>query len=788
MLELINVSRTFKNKNNKVLALSNVTLKLPNTGLIALVGENGCGKTTLLNVLSTIDSDYSGAVFYNGQDIRNIFHHLRQEIISYVFQEKQFVSKLTVFENIELFSDDDSETRKELEKFDIPEKENELPQNLSGGQKQRVSLIRGLLKKSRILLVDEPTSAMNEAMEKTVFERLKRLSDTKLVVVVSHNLPLIKYYADLIVCMDKGRIVKVEKNITEDIRYEDNCAYVPLNTEKLDLLDTNFIKRNLREKREIRIRVTDENQQKRQLDYSDNEPVQKPGINCLKHKTRNNLRRRFLKINVLKKVLLIVAMAGFTGFVALAANIKEFNPNVFTYNSLKKNIATMIPFADSSGYFQWMYDFNYQNAGAVIKQYTEDFIYLNQLPEKIKLGYSVNNFYSDSISGIAMYKSTDCLPLAYGTYPKAGACLITDFLADSICYFSDEPIYEDYNEILDRGLTAGGRHFNISGIIKTEYRDYISKLGAGIDSGLFENRRKYFFCNLFYSLEETLKSGVIPVCRCENSTVLFSVKTDDATLSHTCEIDSEMRERFEKLGLSDKPTVYLNDTLLELVGLDNYCFYFENHFGDEFYVIEGTVSDNEKYPVAYIQPNEMNKFIEEYFDVFSNILVDVNSIELIDYLEKCGLRHDSACSESIYSMIEMVDYSLSPVILFQKISIVIITLLLLTLIAILLGEDKLAIAFLRINDVSAFDIYFFEACKMLFCTLLSAVLSVGVMALLQRGINAFFSAKEYMIIPLISLSMKNALLAVTVLFCGMLLISVVTIFIHRRRKLLKLLN
>ena len=135
MLEVKNLRKVYKQTNGELVALDDVSFKFPETGLVALCGENGCGKTTMLNAISTVDMDYSGDIVLDGVNIKTMVPDYRRNCVSYVFQENEFVDYLNISENLRLFSEEESEgeVQDKLDEYSIGEKSAEYGNCLSGG-------------------------------------------------------------------------------------------------------------------------------------------------------------------------------------------------------------------------------------------------------------------------------------------------------------------------------------------------------------------------------------------------------------------------------------------------------------------------------------------------------------------------------------------------------------------------------------------------------------------------------------------------------------------------------
>lgn len=227
MIEVKNLVKTYKDKKTNCEALKGVSFKLPDKGLIFIVGKSGSGKSTLLNLLGGIDFPTDGEIVYNGKNINSSDKELdcyRSACIGFVFQDFCLIESMSVYDNIELALSIKGEENKDLifqtiKDMDLEGKENVPVNLLSGGQKQRVAIARSLIKNSSIILADEPTGNLDSKTSKQIFEILKKLSNDKLVIVISHNLNEAYKYSDRIIELSEGKIVKdldripSEKNI-----------------------------------------------------------------------------------------------------------------------------------------------------------------------------------------------------------------------------------------------------------------------------------------------------------------------------------------------------------------------------------------------------------------------------------------------------------------------------------------------------------------------------------------------------------------------------------------------
>lgn len=215
MIQIKNLSKKYEEQ----IVLNNVNFKLPDSGLICLVGASGCGKSTFLNILAGFDSDYSGEIsvcgtFISGMSADELCNYRRNNI-GFVFQNYNLLSGYTVFENILLaheasgIKDEDIDLL--LHRLNIYEKRNERIENLSGGQKQRVAIARALMGNPQIILADEPTGALDRKNSTEIMELLKEISKERLVLVITHDQKICEF-------ADKTISINNKKIIGEDIQ------------------------------------------------------------------------------------------------------------------------------------------------------------------------------------------------------------------------------------------------------------------------------------------------------------------------------------------------------------------------------------------------------------------------------------------------------------------------------------------------------------------------------------------------------------------------------------------
>ena len=224
MIVLDNVSKTFKKRGAFFSAVESLSVKLPSTSLVVLSGQSGSGKTTLLNLIGGLDSPSSGMVYFNGEAVDSkTVDDYRSKNIGYVFQEYNLLNNVSVAENLRIAFDLKKEkpTIKRMSEIlslvGLPDKNENLaaflekrPVELSGGQRQRIAVARALIKDPSILLLDEPTGALDGDNSASLLKLLKDISKDRLVVLSTHNTSLARQYADRLIKLKDGRLVDDE--------------------------------------------------------------------------------------------------------------------------------------------------------------------------------------------------------------------------------------------------------------------------------------------------------------------------------------------------------------------------------------------------------------------------------------------------------------------------------------------------------------------------------------------------------------------------------------------------
>ena len=221
-------------------ALDGVSLTFPETGLVFITGKSGCGKTTLLNVIGGLDGIDEGEILMQDKKFSEFsateYDSYRNSIIGFIFQEYNLLPEYTVEKNIKMAMElqgrkvDNEEYEQLLQDVEIDTLKKRKPSELSGGQRQRVAIARALVKQPRIIMADEPTGALDSTTGIQVLETLKKLAKSRLVIIVSHDREFAKKYADRIIHLEDGKVVKddvyFEKEIDGNVCDQENRLVV----------------------------------------------------------------------------------------------------------------------------------------------------------------------------------------------------------------------------------------------------------------------------------------------------------------------------------------------------------------------------------------------------------------------------------------------------------------------------------------------------------------------------------------------------------------------------------
>ncbi|MCI8596250.1 MAG: ABC transporter ATP-binding protein/permease [Clostridia bacterium] len=210
-----------KGKQNEIHVINDVSLELPERGMVAVFGKSGCGKTTLLNVIGGLDGFSSGELTVEGSSIRKNTDDIRNRYMGYIFQNYNLNKEENCFDNVAdalrlCGMADKSEIEKRvmaaLNNVGMEKYRFRTPDTLSGGQQQRIAIARAIVKNPKIILADEPTGNLDEANTVVIMELLRQIAKEHLVLLVTHEANLVDYYCDTVIELSDGKVADVRRN------------------------------------------------------------------------------------------------------------------------------------------------------------------------------------------------------------------------------------------------------------------------------------------------------------------------------------------------------------------------------------------------------------------------------------------------------------------------------------------------------------------------------------------------------------------------------------------------
>lgn len=230
MLQLKNITKDYLSGDMKVQALKGINLEFRKSEFVSILGQSGCGKTTMLNIIGGLDRYTSGDLIINGKSTKKFkdkdWDAYRNYSVGFVFQNYNLIPHQTVLSNVELALTLSGVSKKErkqkaiqaLERVGLKDQIHKKPNQMSGGQMQRVAIARALVNDPDIILADEPTGALDTETSVQIMNILKEISENKLIIMVTHNPELAEKYSSRIVKILDGKIVGDSNPYTEEDR------------------------------------------------------------------------------------------------------------------------------------------------------------------------------------------------------------------------------------------------------------------------------------------------------------------------------------------------------------------------------------------------------------------------------------------------------------------------------------------------------------------------------------------------------------------------------------------
>ena len=227
MIEAKAIRKTYGTSENKTEVLKGIDLKITNGDFTVILGASGSGKSTLLNCLSGLERVDSGSIEYDGVNITEFsdkaLTKFRKDNVGFIFQQYYLLPNMTVEKNIRMGADlaGNKDYREILVAVGLEEKATKYPSELSGGEQQRVSIARALAKKPKVLFLDEPTGALDEATGRQILDYICKLHKKYgfTIIMVTHNANIAEL-ASTVIKMNSGKIAEIYINRAPKQVYE----------------------------------------------------------------------------------------------------------------------------------------------------------------------------------------------------------------------------------------------------------------------------------------------------------------------------------------------------------------------------------------------------------------------------------------------------------------------------------------------------------------------------------------------------------------------------------------
>ena len=538
MLETKELVKIYKPKKGvPVTALDKVSLKFPDKGMVFLLGKSGSGKSTLLNVLGGLDSYDGGEIVIKGVSSKNFkqqhFDSYRNTYVGFIFQEYNVLDEFSVGANIALAIElqnrkaSDGEINDILKQVDLEGFGSRKPNELSGGQKQRVAIARALVKKPQIIMADEPTGALDSNTGRQVFDTLKKLSETKLVIVVSHDREFAEQYADRIIELSDGRVISdveldtapVTEKETAALDFHDNIVEVPCGyhlTEE-DRENINAYIEKLKEG-SLEITVSRKNEASKKFVATDTSKIKSEDGSSFKLiKSKLPLKNAFkigasgLKHKKIRLVFTILLSCIAFGLFGLSDTFGAYNHIKTCTNSLVDSEVKYLSVAKSkkipSGSDYYWRDYGYGiseknleevSDGSGVKMHgvfspaNADLSFDTQINPDIKLTETDYNIYSRAFSGFAEINDSVIKDMGFkllaGTLPDGtkDEIAVSEYIFEifkKAQYFdgttfkkaadgTETPVYQainSYNDLIGKTVTLNNVKYTVTAIVDTGF-------------------------------------------------------------------------------------------------------------------------------------------------------------------------------------------------------------------------------------------------------------------------------------------------------------------------------
>lgn len=721
MIIIKDLVKVYENNKKNVVALKNINLEFPKHGLVSLIGRNGCGKSTLLGLLAGLIEPTNGEIFFedNTNSSQNGFSKKSVNDVALVLQESHFVDYLSM-ENNMLISLDKSTIINNgmfLNEMNINDLLYRKPRTLSGGQKQKFSIFRSLLRDYTVLLVDEPTSSLDEQTEKMIFDYLKDVSKEKLVIVVSHNLELVYKYSDTIIELVEGEVSSVkhisnkgdQSNVhylSREKSYQD-YSWSDIKEEvhekgKVFLIDENLVFRDSPKSKSFLVNPANSNQK---IDIHRNKTIVIKSI--------LNSLLKILSYGILTSIFVILfsILSSMMFLNEIAIQYKSFKHSEMVYVNYKNNYYTEI----DSEYKILSYN--------DLEKVSQKIDLLVEFQSEVYFESQGDQFYNPLISGIVFTENRNNF---YGVFPKEGEIMITDYHADMLI---KEKIFISKDEILNKTVKINNKELTVSAILDTDYESFIPIF----DYLNFSNTNKFLkwndkFINVYSKIYYNKDTYINNLTEFKNYPIEYGNVFVDMYLKDLSQLN--VLFQFDNInGIS----CYMSEKLYTLLGNPEIIKIYGTVLQ-----IKGVVSGDSN-EIYFMNEEEFSSAISPIFSIESINLYEY-TLDDIQFLAEVGMIHDTPISYNLISLFRVIN-SLNKLFLFFSIALILLIGLLSFLCSssIIVSDSKLINLAIYFNHPGK-NICQFEMYKIYIYILFLVTFSTIVSLLITDGINSYILA------------------------------------------------
>lgn len=585
MIRLENINKYYQSGDEKIHALKNINLELPYQGLVFVLGQSGCGKSTLLNILGGLDKPEEGRILIEGADFSkfntNQLNDYLNSYLGFVFQEYNILKDLNLYDNIALPLEMQKINKKEIkertleiiETVGLSELRKRKINQLSGGQRQRIAVARALIKDPRMIIADEPTGNLDSVTGATIFDLFKKLSQDRLIVIVTHDEESAYKYGDRVIRIEDGTLV-------EDI----NAPFSEFDKNEL-IKEAKPIEGPLA--RVVSKRKNEESNDSNGLVLT---KVSVPVKTSFKLALKNINHKKFRFILMMLICALSLAFFSFT----LELNNDKIRQNVYTSvdnNYLLANLLEKSELPDdyikSSIYDEYIGTALPSGSYDTVRKALPDLTIHEYRDVIIPVSYDknlMNAFYTGEIEYLTKIDSVNNYKLLAGRVPvNNNEILITDYLVSMFSHFNLYQFTDSPSDYIGRYLTLlSGSPYLIVGVIDTNYENYTHF--TKLDEIDYNDKLNYAFINEYklmnsiYLTEESfnLESSYVSVKMELGKTIadinfqsysqlnasLYTITTDPIDVkTFNLGQDSNGNPRFEVIGRGVNP----GDDVYEMV-------------------------------------------------------------------------------------------------------------------------------------------------------------------------------------------------------------------------------